>query len=462
MSTPAGHRAAQGLEAQLQKYKEAAVNLPRLVKKYKSLESQHAELRQQSASTATALDSSRKALSEAQSSNEALEHSLSNVKAERSALAASLEVSKRQNAILQNRIAGGQEQQATLQSSGEQPAAHPDTKLLNNALREVSALRAEVCSLVLAKRTEAEGVVLSELAAIRGQMSQLLQRCPKEDGFRASTTSRACTPVHESLASPPLQSMTSLYMRPGTVDVHRACAPPLVASCPQDAGKQSIAQPNSEASAVSSQAALARAASDATAHARVTSTHECVLNPSVEPPSPLQRAAQAPTVALPAAPSSTSSQCNASPDVTMRCNTAQVGGELGPCNHPIALPSVPHTSSLKRTVPMPAGSPAKRSVQDGSWSPHKRDRDDASVPPPRTCKTTQKKKHKASADNIAKVCFQCKEFCDVREAFLFSILYSLFVCSSSLLAIYLCSCDPLCSRSKQQRYCCRGRRIKDS
>ena len=385
--------------------------MPRLVKKYKSLESQHVELRQQSERTAAALDSSRRTLSQAQSNNEALEESLSKVRTEKSVLAAALEESKRESAILQNRIAG----RVQAQPRGEQPAAHPDFELLSEAVREVTALRSEVCSLrsVLAQTTHE--AVFSELTTIKGQMAQLLQRCPKEDGFRATTTSRACTPVHESLASPPLQSMASLYTQPGTVDAHRAGA--TVATCgPQDADKQANAQPTSEASALSTQGTLLCAVSGSAARVphslpspSSNPVQSCALNSSTGPPSPLVRAGQAPTATQPAPPSSTASHHEAGPTLPMS-STAQ--GQPGPRIHPIPhLPSV-HLSSVQGSTPV--GLAAKRSTQNGGCSPRKRHLDSvAPTPPPRTFKSSQKKKHKSSADIFTKVCFLSRRTCPV-------------------------------------------------
>jgi hypothetical protein len=265
-------------------------------------------------------------------------------------------------------------------------------------------LRAEVCSLRSALSRRAEGAVFSELAAIRGHMAQLLKRCPKEDGFRPATTSRACTPVHESLASPPLQSFTSLCTQPGAGDVHRASGP-VAAGCSQENGNHSFAQPTSEASAFSSQAAHLLASSDGTAHAAPLpdshpspcSTQERVVHNIIEPPSPILRAAVAPSAAQPRlAPRNVSVPGSTTPPATLPGNT-QAGVQLGQRSHFLTLASAPQASSIKHPVPRPAVPPGKHSTHDNSASPRNGERGEVPTPFPGAYKSTVKKKRKCSS-----------------------------------------------------------------
>lgn len=405
MSTPVERQSAQGLEAQLQKYKEAALNLPRLVKKYKSLESQHAELRKQSDSTAAALEKSQRALSEAQQANVKLKDRLSKVQSEKSTLSVALEEAKSQNEHLL-KSAGASS------SRDHEDTVSPETKLLADAMKEISALRLEASSLRTELSRSKQGTVLSELTTIRGQMSQLLQRWPKEDAF-LTNSSRACTPVHESLASPPLQSMSSLLTHLGSGDAQRACTP-LPASQPQDSGKQAAAQASSALSAFSAQALHVHAdRGNAQPLASPAHVPECAPHTKRQPLSPMQRSAQAAAAAAPAAPSHTSRHSTAAAAVAvLRSESTTQPGRLLDVDPENNTTSVLPTTEPKFRQPTPvlASSPEDRRAPDnGSVLPKKRQRGTACpAPPPQThdTKTAMKKKHKSSADRIPKVCCQ--------------------------------------------------------
>jgi hypothetical protein len=394
------------LEAQLQKYKEAAVNLPRLVKKYKDLQAKHTELQQQCKATAADLDSSRRELSEVQITNEALKDCYDKVQSEKRALDTALLESRRELAALKQRSPGSK-----VREHADQPAANPDTRLLENAVREVSALRAEVCSLrsILSQRTE--GAVFNELAAIRSQMSQLLSRCPKDDIFRPTTTSRACTPVHESLASPPLQSLTSLFTHSVSGDMHRASGP-VATGCSQETGNKSLAQPASEASALSSQAAYVLTPSEATARPSrppdplhsPSSTQQCVLKNNLHPSNPSPKAAVVPSAAQRQLPprSTCVAACTPPEPAAVPIIAPQAGGRVGAASHSLTLAPSPQPSSIKRPAPPTAVSPSRQSVPDCA-APCMRDGEKVPTLPPYASNNTVKKKRKCGADTFPQV-----------------------------------------------------------
>jgi hypothetical protein len=198
-----------GLQSALSRYKEAAVNLPLLVKKYKSLEGKHAELQKKYDSAAADLERFRELFSSAKGTIKTLQTSLNTSETEKVEAETQLAVCKRENKSLQSRLleAGNRVREGPLNGK-----ASSSDHLVQQALGDVAGLRQEMSVLRKTMASCAEQHSVSrQLSEMKAQLAHILQHCAREEGLRGTRASRACTPAHESLASPPLQSLMSLH-----------------------------------------------------------------------------------------------------------------------------------------------------------------------------------------------------------------------------------------------------------